>query len=153
MLRHCTKCDRNVLPNPEGLCPSCGESTHLTGIDEKALEAKSRMRIAVISGHAKLPGICPFCGEPATTSSVLTWSRDSPHATDDEGLATMRAGLVGLILDRLLRQRDQVISFRLPRCGGCAGETLEVSSIKWDDYRLEAYCHRDFCEAMAVQTR
>ena len=151
MLSYCSQCDRTILPNSEGQCPGCRKAEFLSEVAPEVLEAKSILRIAVLKGHATLPDICPFCGEPATTSSVLTWRRSSPHATDESGIATIRAGLIGLVFDRLLRPRDQVISFRLPRCSACSEKKLEVHKIQWDNYCLHAYCHPAFCNAIKNQ--
>jgi hypothetical protein len=153
MLLHCTKCDRNVLPNKEGLCPGCRQSEYLTQFDQTALDNRTILRIAALRGHATFPRICPFCGEDATISSVMTWSRSSPHASEDGGLAAIRAGVIGLIFDRLIRPREQVISFRLPRCKDCEKKALEVSKIIWDDYCLHAYCHPRFCDAIESEAQ
>jgi predicted RNA-binding Zn-ribbon protein involved in translation (DUF1610 family) len=141
------------MANAEGLCPGCRNSNYLSEIAPEILEAKSNMLIAVLRGHASFPQICPFCGESAATSSVLTWRRSSPHVTNDSGMAEIRAGLIGLIFDRLLRPRDQVISFRLPRCGACIKKKLEISKIVWDDYCLHAYCHPIFSNALKNQVK
>jgi len=151
MLRHCSQCDRTILPNAEGLCPGCRRAEFLSEIAPEVLEARSIFRIAILKGHAVLPDICPFCGATATTSSVLTWRRPSPHLSNDSGLTMIRAGLIGLVLDRLMRPRDQVISFRLPRCGACTHRKLEIGKIQWDDYSLHAYCHPGFCDEITNQ--
>lgn len=148
MLFHCTKCDRNVLPNREGVCPGCQQSEFLSNVDQASMESRAIQRIAFLKGHAKLPDICPFCGEKATTSAVMTWNRRSPHVTENGGLAAVRAGVIGLIFDRLIRPREQVISLRLPRCSECLKKNLEISKIVWDDYCLHAYCHPGFCDAL-----
>lgn len=153
MLKHCSQCERTVLPNAEGLCPGCRNANYLSDIASEVLEAKSIMSVAVLRGHASFPAICPFCGVPATTSSVLTWRRTSPHVTNDSGMTAIRAGFIGLIFDRLLRARDQVISFRLPRCGACLNKKLEISKIVWDDYCLHAYCHPAFSNALKNQAK
>jgi hypothetical protein len=148
MLKYCSLCDRSVILNAEGLCPGCRQVGFLNEIPPEALAARAILRIAVLRGHVKLPCICPFCGAPASASSVVTWSRRSPHATDESGVAMLRAGFIGLLLDRLFRPCDQVISFRLPRCADCCAKNLEVCKIEWDDYSLQAYCHPNFCEAI-----
>jgi len=49
----------------------------------------------------------------------------------------------------LFARPTQTISFRLPCCKTCRGRKLEVSEFDWDDYCLRAYCHDNFCKALA----
>jgi hypothetical protein len=60
--------------------------------------------------------------------------------------------LIWRIFDKLVRQQEQVISFRLPLCDDCRMKRLEVARFDWDDYSVLAYCHPDFCDALKNQT-
>ncbi len=150
MLLYCHRCDRNVLPKPDGTCPGCLMEDRLGGISHDTRERWAKQEAAVqaratVRSQATLPPVCPFCGTAAEESTVLTWRRDSPHAS---GPTTVPGGLmaeaINTLFDRLARPREQVISFRLPHCSSCRTRKLEVLAIDWDNYSLDIACHPAF---------
>ena len=146
MLKYCSRCNRRVLPNPDGNCPGCRSSTGLSDNSSSPSETGHSTVAITLRSHAKLPAICPFCGNAATDSQVVNWSRKSPHTST--GGTTVGLGLIGLLFDRLLRPQEQVISFRLPFCAQCQGQKLTTLSIDWDDYSIDAICHSRFKAAV-----
>jgi len=119
-------------------------------IAPEVLDRRKKQVAVVLRSQAKLPAGCPFCGAAASDSRVITWRRNSPHTT---GSGVVVGGLIGAwvyaLFDRIVRPREQVISFRLPYCSDCHDRKLEIIAFDWDNYRVEATCEPAFKAALS----
>jgi hypothetical protein len=65
--RTCWTCGENVLPYPHYLCPDCGElhrdiKPGPYGVARRICKCERRLWTMLLTGAAKLQGICPRCG-------------------------------------------------------------------------------------------
>jgi len=152
MLKYCRHCDRTILPDANESCPGCRSAEFLQDSPPETAGSAAGLLLARLRGHAAFPVVCAFCGVPSTESKVFTWRRKSPHVSGGDSAAAYFS-VVWRIFEKLVRQQEQVISFRLPHCGNCRMMRLEIARFEWDDYCILAYCHPNFCEELKASGR